>query len=225
MKIGIVYTGTTPELIERVEAEIHKTIGGDVTLMNYQNSEILDKIKTKGYVTTEPAVMLCDLFLKAMGDGVDAILNACSSVGETADAFQDFAKYCGVPVVRIDEAMCREAIRLGRRIGVMATLPTTMNPTKATLLRLAREMNREVELVDGLVDGAFGLNPKDFAARLVEVGKSLAQDVDVLLFCQGSMAYCEEIVAKETGIQTLSSPKFGAIALKEALIQKGVLSC
>ncbi len=225
MKIGIVYTGTTPELIERVEAEIHKVIDGDVVLMTYHNSEILNKIRAKGHVTTKPAVMLCDLYLKAMSDGADVILNACSSVGETADAFSDFAKYCGVPVVRIDEAMCREAIRLGRRIGVMATLPTTMNPTKATLLRLAREMNREVELVDGLVDGAFGLNAEEFAARLVEVGKSLAPSVDVLLFCQGSMAYCEEIISMETGIQTLSSPRFGAISIKEALIQKGVLSC
>ena len=55
--------------------------------------------------------------------------------------------------MRVDEEMCREAVRQGKRIGVMATLPTTLNPTKNTILRVAREMNRQVELVDALVDG------------------------------------------------------------------------
>ena len=40
----------------------------------------------------------------------------------------------------------------------MATLPTTLNPTKNTILRVARELNRQVELVDALVDGGFGLD-------------------------------------------------------------------
>ena len=59
------------------------------------------------------------------------MLNLCSSVGEVADSAQDVAKYIGVPIVRVDEEMCREAVRKGQRIGVMATLPTTLEPTKA----------------------------------------------------------------------------------------------
>ena len=66
--------------------------------------------------------------------------------------------------MRVDEEMCREAVRQGKRIGVMATLPTTLNPTKNTILRVAREMNRQVELVDALVDGGFGLDQEQFKA-------------------------------------------------------------
>ena len=52
---------------------------------------------------------------------VDAMLNLCISVGEVADSVQDVAKYIGVPIVRVDEEICREAVRKGQRIGVMAT--------------------------------------------------------------------------------------------------------
>lgn len=48
------------------------------------------------------------MFMKAVLDGADAILNICSSVGEVADAAQDIGKYTGIPIVRIDEEMCRK---------------------------------------------------------------------------------------------------------------------
>ena len=125
--------------------------------------------------------------MKAAEEGCDAVLNLCSSVGEVADAAQDAAKYIGVPIVRVDEEMCREAVRLGARIGVMATLPTTLEPTKNTVKRVAREMNHAVTLVDCLVDGAFGLDQVQFKARLTESAATIIDDVDVIVLAQGSI--------------------------------------
>jgi hypothetical protein len=51
----------------------------------------------------------------------------------------------------------------------------------------------------------------------------IANDVDVILFAQGSMAYCEGFIAGEYNKTVLSSPRFGAIALRDALIAKGIL--
>ena len=64
-----------------------------------------------------------------------------TAVSEGADAAHDIARYTGIPIVRVDEEMCREAVRQGKRIGVMATLPTTLNPTKNTILRVARAVS------------------------------------------------------------------------------------
>jgi len=36
---------------------------------------------------------------------------------------------CGVPVLRVDQPMADQAVKTGPRIGVIATLPTTLNPT------------------------------------------------------------------------------------------------
>ena len=162
MKVALVYTSTTPELIELVEQEVHKVLPAGAEVQSYQDPSILAEVRDMGYVTVPPAARLVGMYAKAMQDGADAVLNICSTVGEVADSAQDFARYTGIPIVRIDEEMCREAVRLGSRIGVIATLPTTLAPTKNTVLRVAREMNRHVELVDALVDGAFGLDQEQF---------------------------------------------------------------
>jgi len=223
MKIGLVYTSTTPELIEMVETEVRKNVGPAAELKMYQNPEVLAKARESGYVTKEAAALLVEMFAQSIKDGADAILNICSSVGEVADAVQDFARYSGVPIVRIDEEMCREAVRLGKRIGVLATLPTTLEPTKNTIKRVAREMDQHVVLVDGLIEGAFGLNQEEFKKLMLGKAAEIKDQVDVILFCQGSMAYCEELVHESCKKPVLSSPRFGAVALKEALQKKGVL--
>lgn len=223
MKVALVYTSTTPELIQMVEYEVKKNIGKNVELLNYSDPSILTEIRDAGYVTSPSAARLVSMYMQAICDGADAILNLCSSVGEVADSAQGIARFTGVPFVRVDEEMCRQAVRLGKRIGVIATLETTLKPTKNTLLRVAREMGRRVELNDVLLDGAFGLSQDAFKERMLSAGKSIADQVDVILFAQGSMAYCEELVAQGTCKSTLSSPRFGAEALKKVLMGKGLL--
>ena len=223
MKVALVYTSTTPELIELVEKEVGDVLPRETEVASYQDPSILAEVRDAGYVTAPPAARLVGMYMTAVSEGADAILNICSSVGEVADAAQDIARYTGIPIVRVDEEMCREAVRQGKRIGVMATLPTTLNPTKNTILRVAREMNRQVELVDALVDGGFGLDQEQFKALMSEYAGTIADKVDVILFAQGSMAYCEEYIHETYGKVVLSSPRFGAAALKDALVKKGLM--
>lgn len=223
MKVALVYTSTTPELIELVEKEVGDVLPRETEVASYQDPSILAEVRDAGYVTAPAAARLVGMYMTAVSEGADAILNLCSSVGEVADAAQDMAGYTGIPIVRVDEEMCREAVRQGKRIGVMATLPTTLNPTKNTILRVAREMNRQVELVDALVDGGFGLDQEQFKALMSEYAGKIADKVDVILFAQGSMAYCEEYIHEKYSKVVLSSPRFGAAALKDALVKKGLM--
>lgn len=223
MKVALVYTSTTPELIELLEKEVRQVLPENAEISSYKDPSILAEVRDAGYVTAPPAARLIGMYTKAICEGADAILNICSSVGEVADAAQEIGKYTGIPIVRIDEDMCREAVRLGTRIGVMATLPTTLTPTKNTILRVAREMNKHVELVDVLVDGGFGLNQEQFKELMTRYAAEICDKVDVILFAQGSMAYCEEYIHQKCKKPVLSSLRFGAAALKEALIKKGSL--
>lgn len=222
IKIGLVYTSTTPELIELVEKEVRSQLGTDIHLMTYTDPSILAETRQHGYVTPNGASRLITMFLQAAQGGADAVLNICSSVGEAADSAQDIARYIGMPIVRIDEEMCRDAVRMGSKIGVLATLPTTLEPTKNTIRRVAREMGRQVTLVDGLVD-AFGLDQEQFKNLLIGKAEELMDQVDVILLCQGSMAYCEQLISQQCHKPAVSSPRYGAIALKEALKAKGVI--
>jgi len=220
-KVALVYTSTTPELVELVEREVRAVLG-DVELLSYQDPSILADVRDSGYVTARPAARLIGMYLEAVQDGAQAILNICSSVGEVADSVQDMAEYLGVPIVRIDQEMCFEAARSGMRIGVLATLPTTLDPTMHTIARAARTINRHPVLVEGLIDGAFGLDQVEFRRVMLAKAEELRDTVDVLVLAQGSMAYCEEYIQEKTGIPTLSSPRFGAKALACALDELGV---
>ncbi len=223
MKAGLIYTSTTPELIDMVEREVRSQLGGAAELFSLRDPSILADVRDAGYVTTAPAARLISMYMRAALEGCDAVLNICSSVGEVADSMQDAARYLGMPIVRIDEEMCREAVRLGSRVGVMATLETTLTPTKNTLARVAREAGRKIDLVDCLVDGAFGLDQDSFRARLTEAARAIADKVDVVVLAQGSMAYAEPHLESVFSKPFLGSPRFGAKALKEALERKGVI--
>lgn len=222
MKAALVYTSTTPELIELVEREVRAQLGSETALISLQDPGILAEIREAGHVTPTAAARLMGMYTAAVAQGADAILNICSSVGEAADAFQPAAAYIGVPVVRVDEDMCREAVRRGGRIGVLATLPTTLEPTRGTICRVARSMGRHVELVDGLVD-AFGADQAQFRRLLIGAAKEICGRVDVIVLAQGSMAYVEQDIEAACGVPTLSSPRFGAVALKKALQEKGCI--
>ena len=76
--------------------------------------------------------------------------------------------------------------------------------------------------MDGLID-AFGANQDEFKSLMLSKASDIMKEADVILLCQGSMAYCEELLAKTCNMPVVSSPRYGAIALKEALIQKGLL--
>ena len=223
MKIGLIYTVTTPELEKSVEQEIKMQLGDNVDFFIQKNPSILQEANKIGYMTTSSIAKLVTMYCKAAEEKCDAILNVCSSVGEVADASQDLAKYWGVPIVRIDELMCREAVKLGQKIGIMATLPTTLCPTKRTVERVAREMKRRVEIVDILVKDAFGLDQEQFKERLSKSAEKIINNVDVIILAQGSMAYVEKDLTNKYKKPFLGSPRFGSIALKRVLINNGVI--
>lgn len=222
LKIGLVYTSTTLELIELVEKEV-KTVFEDqkIEIISFEDPSILALTRELGYAGREPAVRLMKEYVQAAEAGVDIILNICSSVGEVADAAQDFANFASIPIVKIDGDMALEAVKAGNRVGVLATLQTTLDPTKKELIKQGRYTGRVPELVDGLIDGAFGLDQEQFKELLVNKAKEIQDQVDVILLAQGSMAYCADLIEKETGLPTFASPYYGARALRKKLAEIG----
>ena len=84
-------------------------------------------------------------------------------------------------------------------------------------------MGTHVELVDCLVDGAFGLDQDQFKRRLTDAAAEIIDQVDVVVLAQGSMAYAEEHLREVFGKPSLGSPRFGAAELKKALQAKGAI--
>jgi Asp/Glu/hydantoin racemase len=149
--------------------------------------------------------------------GADVVMVTCSSIGRAtalARSQYDF------PVLRIDEALAEKATALGGRIGVAATLSTTLEPTLELLRETAAKANRAVELIPALANGAFeAVIAGDIAthdALLLAKLAELTGKVDVVVLAQASMA---RVAAQlpAGGPPILASPELAVQQAKEVL--------
>ena len=121
------------------------------------------------------------------------------------------AGLAGVPVLRVDQPMADKAVQTGTRIGVIATLPTTLEPTADLIQRRAAKANKQIQLVSRLCAGAFdALMSGDGAKHDVIVAgalKELASDVDVIVLAQASMArVVDGLPADDKRVPIMASP-------------------
>lgn len=126
-----------------------------------------------------------------------------------------------VPIVRIDEAMAEEAIKRGNKIGVIATLSTTMNPTLKLLKDTAKKLEKKVDFQPDLAEEAYKLlisgDQKGHDALLVEHMSNLSEQTDIVVLAQASMARSVPLLEKNQQRKFLTSPKFGIMSVKQIL--------
>ena len=151
--------------------------------------------------------------------GADAVLVTCSSIGPGVTLAQQLFD---IPVLRIDDAMAEKAVRQAHRIGVLATLRTTLDPTTALLREKAAEAGRRVELVECLCEEAFpAVLAGDTATHDRMLRQALIEDlkgVDLIVLAQASMARVVDTLAAGV-LQTpmLSSPELAVLSARQAL--------
>jgi hypothetical protein len=105
----------------------------------------------------------------------------------------------------------------------MATLPTTLEPTKKLIGRFASELSKEVDIVEGLAEGAFqSLMNGDMEThdRLVlQTAIDNAGRADVFVLAQGSMARVQDAITEKTGNPVFTSPLSGTLEVKSLIKQ------
>ncbi len=193
-----------------------------VVVRNIIDDSLLPEVLANGGVTPGVRRRLCQYAVQAESAGATLIFNQCSSVGEVADIA---AQMVNVPLVKVDERMAETACKTGQRIGVVATLPTTMGPTVRLIKRMAEKLGQEVTVTEELSAGAFEkLIAGDHKAHnemVIASIRKLAQQVDVVVCAQGSMLALKPDLG-ETPVPVLMSPPLGvqhAVEVLEALTE------
>ncbi|MDI7277516.1 MAG: aspartate/glutamate racemase family protein, partial [Anaerolineae bacterium] len=102
----------------------------DVRLLHILDEPLLERVRRRGSLAPEDGERLCQHASAAEAVGAAAVLVTCSTVSPCVDAVRAAAR---IPVLKIDEAMIAEAVSRGRRVGVVATAPTTLEPTRQAL--------------------------------------------------------------------------------------------
>ncbi len=163
-----------------------------VELMNILDDSILPQLAENGGDLEAVTPRWLQYAFCAEASGANAILCACSSVGELAE----FAgPKLDVPVLRIDEPMAEKAVARAVQsgfIGVAATLETTLAPTTRLIERKAGDAGRQVQIESLLIQGAFEClragDQEGHDALLLSALQELAGRVEIVVLAQASMA-------------------------------------
>jgi len=155
----------------------------------------------------------------ALDAGADGILFTCSAFGPCIDAVA--ARWPGVPVLKPNEAMIEEAVRLARaaprggRIGLVATFAPT-------LASMPAEFPAGVVVVPVLAEGALAALDRGDAAthdRLAAdaARRAVAQGCDVVALAQFSLARAAPAVAAAVAVPVVTTPASAVRALRARL--------
>jgi len=121
--------------------------------------------------------------------GADMILLACSTFNYSAELARPMID---IPIMQIDRPMMEEAVQQGPRVGLLATLATTV-PSSERLLRIvAAEQSKPIEITTVLRAEAFqAIQKGDVETHnrmLLEEIDKLSGKVDSIVMAQLSMS-------------------------------------
>lgn len=215
-KLGLVHTSAT---LVPVFVQLCKEKLPDVEVFNIADDSLVKGIREAGSLTAQISRRVAGYLESAELAGADYIMVTCSSIGPAVEAG---AKLTGVPVLRVDQPMADQAVQTGKRIGVIATLTTTLEPTADLIQRRAAIAGKPIELTSKLVDGAFeALIAGDGATHDANVAaalKELSQQVDVIVLAQASMArVVDTLKPDDKRVPILASPGIAVDYLAKVL--------
>jgi Asp/Glu/hydantoin racemase len=160
-----------------------------VRVLHFVDESLIKNTIAAGKLEKPTMRRLIDLVGSTFDAGADATLVTCSSIGPAVDIA---AQLHDKPVLRVDRPMAEQAVATGTRIGVLATLSTTLKPTADLVRTVAAEQDKQVEIVEHLCEGAFeAVMVGDGAAHDRIVGEALTQamqGMDAIVLAQASMA-------------------------------------
>lgn len=179
-----------------------------INVFHMLDESLIRNTISAGGLTKKTIRRILVMIESANAAGADAVMVTCSSIGEGVTLAR---RQFDFPILRVDEPMAEAAVEIGGRIGVAATLRTTLEPTIALLRETAHRAGRHVEIVPKLSEGAFEcLIAGDSQAhdRMLTASLSdLRRQADVIVLAQASMARVAAQFDGPEGPPILSSPE------------------
>ncbi|HSX56106.1 MAG TPA: aspartate/glutamate racemase family protein [Sphingomonas sp.] len=214
--LGLVHNSP---MLAGVFNEIAARVMPDVRILHFVDESTIKNTIAAGHLQKSTMRQVIRLVGSTFDAGCDVAMVTCSSIGR---AVEMAAELYDQPVLRVDRAMAEQAVTSAKRIGVVATLSTTLDPTADLVRRVAAEQGKDIELVAHLCEGAFdAVMAGDGATHDRIVGEALTTalaGVDAIVLAQASMA---RVVATlpEGAVKApvLSSPELGMLRAAEVL--------
>lgn len=203
--LGLIHTSAT---LVPVFQQLCSQYLPNIKVFNIVDDSLIKNTIACGELTPATARRVVNYVGSAEAAGADYILVTCSSIGPAVEAS---AELTAVPVLRVDQPMADKAVQTGQRIGVVATLSTTLEPTTDLVRRRAAAAGKTITIESVLCEGAFdALMSGDAATHDARVGdalKELSSKVDVIVLAQASMARVADAMQEaDKKVPILASP-------------------
>jgi hypothetical protein len=184
-----------------------------VELRHSVRADLLAAAEQAGGLTRAIAQQTSDA-LRALCADADAVLLTCSTLGP---AVEETARVASVPVLRVDAALAREAVRGGGKVVVLCAVETTLEPTRHVFEDAARSTGAEifVRLVPGAWDMFKAGDRKRYLFTIAQAADDAVRDgASCVALAQASMAGAARLGSAEP--PPVSSPTAGLRAAVEA---------
>lgn len=209
--IAVLHTSLLFVNVDPVINDSLAELAPDADVLHFVDSDVLATVMRDGGISPASTQRMVHLAQAAESAGADVIFSACSSVGPAIDVAR---RLVCVPIVKIDDAMTASAVETADAVGVLATVPTTLPPTRALVEEKARAAGRDITVHERLCEGAFSVlmsGDRDrHDAMVLDGARALATEVDAIVLAQASMARLAPAITRAVGKPVLSSPRSGA---------------
>lgn len=177
------------DIIYRPFAKPFEEANPDIKIYNIMDDSLLSDTRTYGGMTPVIASRMLNYARAAEASGAEGIIVTCTSVNQATKMIRPLLN---IPIINIEEPVAEMAVNNGKKIGILATLPTSPAAIGRVIQEKADAMGKEIEIIDSVVDGAFDVlcaGDREKHDQMVRAALyDLAKKVDVIAFAQISMS-------------------------------------
>ena len=164
-------------------------VNPDVEIINIMDDSLLTESLAHGGPNEAVMRRMVNYYLAAESTGADVLMCSCTTMGPCIRVAR---KLITKPVFNIDEPMAVEAVRAGKVIGILATVPTSAPATRELLNIEAGSQGKEIVMKTVINEQAFKhllAGEIDRHNELVcDELEKLQKEVDVIALGQISLA-------------------------------------
>lgn len=178
---------------------------------NILDDSLSKDVAREGGLTPSIHRRVLDLARYAAACGTDAILFTCSAFGPCIQTCIEALN--PLPILKPNDAMIEQAISHGKKIGLLATFPPTLQT-------MPHEFPSHITVEPKLAEGALAALSTGDAIRhdkLIADAATMLTDCDVIALSQFSMARAAARVQSETGKQVFTTPDCAVLKLRKLL--------
>lgn len=189
MKHQVAFIHTSPAAIPPL-ADYFRDFAAELEVTNLLDDGLLRFFAQQKETAAE--ARLADMLCVAR-DAYNSELAVVTCSAVTRQLIRRLAEATGLPVVKLDDELARQAVSMGTRLGVVVTFRPTQAVIGKLLREMAEEIGRSVELTFRVIPEAYealhtGMAEKHDALLLAGIEQLAAEPIDALVLAQVSMS-------------------------------------